>query len=64
MLPGSDESIMSEETSKNPEIDGFTRWIWLGDLSHLVLLLCATWTMLYAVFLRVEPQWPRLVGFG
>lgn len=42
---------------------GYGTWIWIGDLSHLIILVAGTWICVYLVFLRVERNWPRLIGY-
>lgn len=43
-------------------VKGFSRWIWVGDLCHLVILLAATWLAVYVVFSWREVRWPQLIG--
>jgi hypothetical protein len=47
-----------------PEVKGYSRWIWMGDLCHLMILLLGTCLLTYGVFVTVEQTWPRLIGLG
>jgi len=37
------------------------RWVWLGDLCHLVILLLGTWVLVFLAFGRAERRWLRLI---
>jgi ABC-type multidrug transport system ATPase subunit len=49
---------------QSSNIEGFGRWIWLGDFCLLVLLMLVTWTILYFAFRLKEDSWPKLLGLG
>ncbi|WP_254508946.1 ATP-binding cassette domain-containing protein [Anatilimnocola floriformis] len=40
------------------------RWVWVGDLTHLTLLLIAIWAAGIGVFLRRQREWHRELGLG
>lgn len=40
------------------------RWVWVGDLTHLTLLLLAIWATGIGVFLRRQREWHRELGLG
>jgi len=47
-----------------PRAEGFGHWTWVGDFLLLILLLIATWAVLYLVFRLKENSWPKLLGLG
>ena len=40
-----------------PPVRGFSRWIWVGDLSHLLILVLGTWSLLFLAFRSEERRW-------
>ncbi|MGQ9761034.1 MAG: ATP-binding cassette domain-containing protein [Thermogutta sp.] len=50
-------------TLLRPTVSGFHRAIWLVDCVHLVILLAATYLIMYSTFRRAEQNWPVLVGY-
>jgi hypothetical protein len=45
-----------------PNVRGYGRWVWLGDLCHLLILLLATWMLVVLAFHWAEQRWLRLIG--
>lgn len=50
--------------AERPAVPDHYRWIWIGDLCHLLVLVLGAWTIAYVAFRRAEQYWPRLVGLG
>ena len=49
---------------ESPTVGGHTRYLWLGDLCHLLILLLGTWLLVCLAFLWAEEKWPHQIGFG
>jgi ABC-type multidrug transport system ATPase subunit/ABC-type multidrug transport system permease subunit len=48
-----------------PKVKDYGDWLWVGDLSHLLILVLATWLLLIVAFHRSERRWlaaPNLDG--
>jgi len=48
---------------EHPQVAGFGRFLWLGDLCHLGLLILGGVLGLWVLFLRQERSWPSLIGY-
>ena len=48
--------------AESPVVGTFGRWIWLGDLCHLMILLLGIWTLVFLAFGQAERRWLRLLG--
>lgn len=47
-----------------PGVEGFAKWVYWGDLCHLMILVCGAWLAAYVIFFRVWETWPQQVGFA
>ncbi|MGB4728298.1 MAG: heme ABC exporter ATP-binding protein CcmA [Thermogutta sp.] len=47
---------------QRPKVPGYSANIWLADLFHLLLLLCATHGAMWGLFLKYESRWPTFVA--
>jgi ABC transport system ATP-binding/permease protein len=45
-----------------PAVAAYGKWIWIGDLCHLLILLLATWSLVFLAFQWAEQRWLRLIG--
>jgi len=45
-----------------PQVPGYGRWAWLGDLCHLLILLLATWVFVVLAFGWAERRWLQRLG--
>jgi hypothetical protein len=43
-----------------PQLRGYGRALWLGDMCHLLILVLGTWTLLFLAFGRAEHRWLSL----
>jgi hypothetical protein len=50
--------------AESPRVRGYGRWLWLGDLCHLAILLMGTWVLVVLAFSLAERRWLRLTGLG
>lgn len=46
-----------------PEATDFPRYLWIGDLLHVLVLLAATHAAVWLMFFRRENSWPAMAGF-
>lgn len=50
-------------TFTQPRVAGFSRFIWIADLAHLIVLLTLTYLAMFVTFRKAERRWPVLVGY-
>jgi hypothetical protein len=48
---------------EHPHVADFGRFLWVGDLCHLGLLILGGMLGLWQIFLRQERYWPSLIGY-
>jgi ABC-type multidrug transport system ATPase subunit len=48
---------------EHPHVADFGRFLWVGDLCHLGLLILGGMLGLWQLFLRQERYWPSLIGY-
>ncbi|MDW8224272.1 MAG: ATP-binding cassette domain-containing protein [Gemmatales bacterium] len=48
---------------ERPQVRGFSQFLWLADLCHLLLFLITNAMVSWILFLRRERHWPALIGY-
>lgn len=50
--------------AESPSVKSYSRWIWLADLCHLLILVFVALIASFVTFKNIQNQWPRQIGYA